>query len=141
MRSPVPRVEASRALSGVRSSGVSRARPEAAAISTNAPRPVVEQQPVGLDRPAQGVGRLDRAPLGGVAERIGHRGQGALAAVGHRAAHDLVPAADARPAPADGGGHRHRVEGTAEGVGRDEDAQGSVRHGRYRSFSDLRRST
>ena len=51
---------------------------------------LVEQQPIGGDRPARGVGRGDGSPLGGLAERVGHRGQGALAAVGHRPADDLV---------------------------------------------------
>ena len=97
-----PRVEARRAFSGVRSSGVSRARPDAAAISTNAPRPASSSsQSASIGRPKR-VGRRDCASLGGLAERIGNRGQGALAAVGHRAAQDLVVRPDARPARGDG---------------------------------------
>ncbi len=97
---------------------------------------VVEQQPVGADRPSQRVGRLGRPALRGLAERIGHRRQGPLAAIRHRPAEDLVTRPDLGPARRDGRGHADGVQRSAEGVGRDNDTQ-RVAH---RSLSVLRLS-
>ena len=130
-RSPVPRVEARRAFSGVRSSGDNRASPDAAAISMNAPRPPSSSSQSAVIGPAKRIRGLDLAELGGITECRGNGGQGSLAPIGHRSLQDLVVRTHARPARGDRRSHRDRVERTAERVrGHDhaERSSAEVRH-------------
>ena len=126
-RSPVPCVEAVRAF--VRRSlarGPGARVPDAAAISTKAPRPPSRRsQSAVIGRPSASVVGA-ASPLGGRPECVGHGREGPLATVGHRLADHLVVRSLARPPGRDGGGHADGVEGPAERVRRHHDPKRST---------------